>query len=102
MSKYVAAITLVLVGAVNANAAIGSAEAARLAEAAQVVQGIRTDIPPDIWSRSRCLAVIPDLKKAAFIFGGELRVAVVAARESRLPRGTADQHAHTHSSSSLT
>jgi hypothetical protein len=38
----------------------------------------------------------------SLLFGGELRVAVVAARESRSPRGTADQHAHTHSSSSLT
>ena len=80
MSKYVAAVTFVLVGAVNANAAIGSAEAARLAEAAQVVLGIRTDIPPDIWSRTRCAAVIPDLKKAAFIFGGEYGKGVMSCR----------------------
>jgi lipid-binding SYLF domain-containing protein len=80
MSKYVAAVALVLVGAVNANAAIGSAEAARLAAAAQIVDGIRTDVPPDIWSRARCVAVIPDLKKAAFIFGGEYGKGVMSCR----------------------
>jgi lipid-binding SYLF domain-containing protein len=80
MSKYVAAVAFVLVGAVNANAAIGSAEAARLEAAAQIVQGIRTDIPADIWSRARCVAVIPDLKKAAFIFGGEYGKGVMSCR----------------------
>jgi SH3 domain-containing YSC84-like protein 1 len=80
MSKYVAAVTFVLVGAVNANAAIGSAEAARLEAGAQIVQGIRTDIPSDIWSRARCVAVIPDLKKAAFIFGGEYGKGVMSCR----------------------
>lgn len=81
MSKYVAAVAFVLV-AVNANAAIGSAEAARLEAAAQVAQGIRTDIPPDIWSRARCVAVIPDLKKAAFIFGGEYGKGVMSCRSA--------------------
>jgi lipid-binding SYLF domain-containing protein len=80
MSKYVAAVTFVLVGAVNANAAIASAEAARLAAAAEIVQGIRTDIAPDTWSRARCVAVIPDLKKAAFIFGGEYGKGVMSCR----------------------
>src|SRR3979409_1042186 len=80
MSKYAAAVAFVLVGAVNANAAIGSAEAARLGAAAQIVQGIRTDIPADIWSRARCVAVIPDLKKAAFIFGGEYGKGVMSCR----------------------
>jgi lipid-binding SYLF domain-containing protein len=80
MSKYVAAAALVLVGAANANAAIGSTEAARLAAAAQVVQDIRTTIPSELWSRARCVAVIPDLKKAAFIFGGEYGKGVMSCR----------------------
>jgi lipid-binding SYLF domain-containing protein len=80
MSKYVAAVALMLVGAVNASAAIGSTEAARLAAAAQIVQEIRTDIPPDLWSRARCVAVIPDLKKAAFIVGGEYGKGVMSCR----------------------
>jgi lipid-binding SYLF domain-containing protein len=80
MSKYVAAVALLLVGAVNANAAIGSVEAARLTAAAQVVQDIRTTIPPELWSRARCVTVIPDLKKAAFIFGGEYGKGVMSCR----------------------
>jgi lipid-binding SYLF domain-containing protein len=70
----------VLVAAANANAAIGSTEAARLAAAAQVVQDIRTTIPSELWSRARCVAVIPDLKKAAFIFGGEYGKGVMSCR----------------------
>jgi SH3 domain-containing YSC84-like protein 1 len=80
MSRSVVAIALVLAAAVNANAAIGSAEAARLAAAAQVVQDIRTGIPPELWSRARCVAVVPDLKKAAFIFGGEYGKGVMSCR----------------------
>jgi SH3 domain-containing YSC84-like protein 1 len=80
MSKYVAAVAFVLVGAVNANAAIGSAEAARLAAAAQIVQDVRTDIPQEYWSKARCVGVIPDLKKAAFIFGGEYGKGVMSCR----------------------
>jgi lipid-binding SYLF domain-containing protein len=80
MSRYVFAIAVVLVAAVNANAAVGSTEAARLTAAAGVVQEIRTTISPDVWSRARCVAVIPDLKKAAFIIGGEYGKGVMSCR----------------------
>src|ERR1700737_3338675 len=68
MSRYVFAIAVVL------------AEAVKLTAAAGVVQEIRTTIPPDVWSRARCVAVIPDLKKAAFIFGGEYGKGVMSCR----------------------
>jgi SH3 domain-containing YSC84-like protein 1 len=80
MSRYVFAIAVVLVAAINANAAVGSTEAARLTAAAGVVQEIRTTISPDVWSRARCVAVIPDLKKAAFIIGGEYGKGVMSCR----------------------
>ena len=82
MSKYVVAVALLLAAAGNASAAIGSAETARLAAGAQIVQEIRTAIPADIWSRARCVAVIPDLKKAAFIFGGEYGKGVMSCRSA--------------------
>ena len=82
MSKYVVAVALSLAATGNASAAIGSAETARLAASAQIVQEIRTDIPSDIWSRARCVAVIPDLKKAAFIFGGEYGKGVMSCRSA--------------------
>jgi len=80
MGKHVCALALVLAAAVNAHAAIGSSEAARLAAAAQVVNDVKTDIPPDIWSKSRCVVVMPDVKKAAFIFGGEYGKGILSCR----------------------
>src|SRR5216683_1257148 len=80
MSRYIFAIAVVLVTAANANAAVGSTEAARLTAAAGVVQEIRATIPPEVWSRARCVAVIPELKKAAFIFGGEYGKGVMSCR----------------------
>jgi lipid-binding SYLF domain-containing protein len=82
MGKGFLAVALGLAAVVNANAAIGSSEAARLAAAAQVVQEIKTNIPPDYWSSARCVAVIPDLKKAAFIFGGEYGKGVMSCRSA--------------------
>src|SRR6266480_3051096 len=61
-------------------AAITSSEAARLATAARVVQDIRSEIQGDYWTRARCVAVIPELKKAAFIVGGEFGKGVLSCR----------------------
>jgi SH3 domain-containing YSC84-like protein 1 len=55
-------------------------EKSRLAEAAKVIPEIRSEIPEDYWSRARCVAVIPDLKKAAFIFGGEYGKGVMSCK----------------------
>ena len=40
----------------------------------------RGDIPENYWTSARCIAVIPDLKKAAFIFGGEYGRGVMSCR----------------------
>ena len=82
MGKQVCALALVLAAAGNAHAAIGSSEAARLAAAAQVVNDIKTDVPADIWSKARCVVVMPDVKKAAFIFGGEYGKGTMSCRSA--------------------
>ena len=82
MGKQVCALALVLAAAGNAHAAIGSSEAARLAAAAQVVTDIKTDVPADIWSKARCVVVMPDVKKAAFIFGGEFGKGTMSCRSA--------------------
>jgi len=69
-----------LASVVSASAAIKPAEAARLAAAARVVQDIQATIPQEYWNRARCVAVIPDLKKAAFIVGGEYGKGVMSCR----------------------
>src|SRR5262252_1162637 len=73
------AMTL-LAGVESANAAISPAEIRRLDAAARTVQEIHADIPDSYWTSARCVAVIPDLKKAAFVFGGEYGRGVMSCR----------------------
>ena len=80
MKRLAFAAAAVLASAAGASAAITSGETARLTAAAQIVQDIRSDIPQQYWDRAHCVAVIPDLKKAAFIFGGEYGKGVMSCR----------------------
>jgi lipid-binding SYLF domain-containing protein len=77
---FIAAAAAVLAAATTVSAALPAAEGERLAKAASVVQEIRGLIPQDLWNRSRCTIVIPDLKKAAFIVGGEYGKGVMSCR----------------------
>ena len=56
----------------------------RLTEAATVLQEIHQvpdkDIPDDLWAKAECIAVIPSVKKAAFIVGGEYGKGPVSCR----------------------
>jgi lipid-binding SYLF domain-containing protein len=70
------------VGAQAAMAAITSSETERLTAAARVVEQIRADIPQEYWNRAHCVTVIPDLKKAAFIIGGEFGKGVMSCRSA--------------------
>src|SRR5437867_9926742 len=71
MFNALVAAAALLSGAVSASAAVPSAVATRLETAARNVRDIRPEISDEIWNRARCVAVIPDLKKAAFFVGGE-------------------------------
>jgi len=57
-----------------------AAEASRLAAAASAVQELRTEVPQEYWTRAHCVMVIPELKKAAFIIGGEYGKGVMSCR----------------------
>jgi lipid-binding SYLF domain-containing protein len=65
-------------------AAVSSSEAKRLSEAATVVRELRAipdkGIPEETWNRAECVAVIPGLKKAAFLVGGEFGKGVMSCR----------------------
>jgi lipid-binding SYLF domain-containing protein len=80
MQKLIVTAAVLLTTAASAGAAIRPGEAERLAAAARAVQEIRTEIDDDLWNRGRCVAVIPDLKKAAFIVGGEYGKGVMSCR----------------------
>jgi lipid-binding SYLF domain-containing protein len=68
----------------TARADVSSSEAKRLNEAADAVRELRassdTAVPEDLWNRAECVAVIPGLKKAAFIVGGEYGKGVISCR----------------------
>src|SRR6266581_4434089 len=80
MTKSALAAMAVVASISSAAGAISAVEALRLANAATVVQAIRPTVPDDYWTRARCIAVIPDVKKAAFIIGGEYGKGVMSCR----------------------
>jgi SH3 domain-containing YSC84-like protein 1 len=71
-----AGVAIVAGGAMSARAD----EASRLAQSAKIIQEIRTDIAAEYWDKARCVVVVPDLKKAAFIVGGEYGKGVMSCR----------------------
>jgi lipid-binding SYLF domain-containing protein len=80
MKRLALAAVAVLASGASVSTAITSGETARLTAAARIVQDIRGDIPQQYWDRAHCVAVIPDLKKAAFIVGGEYGKGVMSCR----------------------
>lgn len=59
-------------------------EAKRLGDAATVLSEMRgapdRGIPQDLWTRAQCVLVVPSLKKAAFVVGGETGSGVMSCR----------------------
>ena len=66
---------------------VSSSDAKRLSEASTVVRELRAapdkGIPEDLWNKADCVAVIPGLKKAAFMIGGEFGKGVVSCRSGQ-------------------
>src|SRR4051812_41168541 len=75
---------LLLASAAAAAADLSSAETKRLSEATTIVREFRAapdkGIPENLWSRAECVTVVPNLKKAAFIIGGEYGKGVMSCR----------------------
>jgi lipid-binding SYLF domain-containing protein len=65
-------------------AKLSSDEIKRLNESAAVLDELRNvpdnGIPQDLWSKAQCAVVIPSLKKAAFVIGGEYGAGVMSCR----------------------
>jgi len=78
------AVLVTLASPAALTAAMKNAETERIAAAATVLDEIRTtpdrDIPKDLWDHAACVAVIPSLKKAAFIVGGEYGKGLISCR----------------------
>jgi lipid-binding SYLF domain-containing protein len=80
----VLAALVTLASSAALSAAINNTETERIAAAATVLGDIRAtpdrDIPKDLWDRAACVAVVPSLKKAAFVFGGEYGKGLISCR----------------------
>jgi SH3 domain-containing YSC84-like protein 1 len=83
MKRLVVASGLLLVAS-SAFATLSADEVKRLNEAATIVTELRNapdkGIPEDLWSKAQCVLVIPSMKKAAFVVGGEYGSGVMSCR----------------------
>jgi lipid-binding SYLF domain-containing protein len=63
---------------------LSSRERKRIEEAAAVLNEIHTvpdqGLPQDLWEKAACVVVIPSLKKAAFVVGGEYGKGLMSCR----------------------
>jgi lipid-binding SYLF domain-containing protein len=77
-------ISIVALAGASVSADLSTAEKKRVAEAAQVLKEIHAvpdkDIPQDLWDKAACVLVVPGLKKAAFVFGGEYGKGLMSCR----------------------
>src|ERR1700687_222550 len=83
-SMVIGTVALVLAGTVGAGARVSNRQTDRIPESAAVFNEIHgepdKDIPQDLWDKARCVMVIPSLKKAAFVFGGEYGKGMMSCR----------------------
>ncbi len=80
------AVVIGVLAAGTAFAKITSTERDRLRAAGDVLKSLHAtpdkDIPESLWNSASCVVVIPSVKKAAFIFGGEYGKGVATCRTS--------------------
>jgi len=69
----------------TASAAVSEKLKSRIDESATVLTEIHTapdkDVPKELWDRAACVIVIPSLKKAAFVIGGEYGKGLMSCRK---------------------
>ncbi|HEX7798548.1 MAG TPA: lipid-binding SYLF domain-containing protein [Vicinamibacterales bacterium] len=84
MRRFVIVMTLAAVAVAPLTAALSTAGTRRIQDAATVLTEITVSpekgIPLDLWNRAACVVVIPSMKKAAFVFGGEYGRGVMSCR----------------------
>jgi lipid-binding SYLF domain-containing protein len=84
MRRFVIVMTLAVVTVAPLAAALSTAETRRIQDAATVMNEITVSpdkgIPLDLWNRAACVMVIPSLKKAAFVIGGEYGKGLMSCR----------------------
>jgi lipid-binding SYLF domain-containing protein len=84
MRKLIVASSILCLTATSAWAALSKDEVKRLSEAGTILSELRAapdkGIPEDLFDKAQCVIVIPSMKKAAFVFGGEYGSGVMSCR----------------------
>ena len=86
MRRVIVTVLAAAVGltAVRLGADASTKEAKRIEEAAMVLKEIHAvpdkDIPQQLWNSAECVVVVPSMKKAAFVFGGEYGKGLMSCR----------------------
>jgi lipid-binding SYLF domain-containing protein len=82
----VAACAAILCVSTEAFGTLNTTQVKRIEEAAQVLKEIHAvpdrDIPQDLWERAACVIVVPAVKKAAFMVGGEYGKGLMSCRHN--------------------
>ena len=88
MRVVIGAVMLAMITAATTSSAadLSQKSADRIKEAAAVLKEIHAvpdkDIPQELWDKAECVIVIPSLKKAAFIIGGEFGKGLMSCRHN--------------------
>jgi lipid-binding SYLF domain-containing protein len=86
MRALIGSLVLALAAGPAVAGEISTKEANRVKEAAAVLQEIHAvpdkDIPQELWEKAECVIVVPGLKKAAFVIGGEYGNGLMSCRHS--------------------
>jgi lipid-binding SYLF domain-containing protein len=84
MRRLIAVALLGALTSVPLSAALSTSEQKRIEDAARVLRELHSapdqDVPLDLWEKASCVMVIPGLKKAAFIIGGEYGKGLLSCR----------------------
>jgi SH3 domain-containing YSC84-like protein 1 len=84
MKKIMTFSFVACLAAATSYAALSKDEVKRFREAGDILTELREvpdkGIPEELWDRAECVVVIPSVKKAAFIFGGEYGSGVMSCR----------------------
>jgi lipid-binding SYLF domain-containing protein len=84
MRRLMILALLVACGVSPLVAAVSTTQVQRIQDAAKVLSEIHAvpekDIPQELWERAACVMVVPGLKKAAFLFGGEYGRGLMSCR----------------------
>jgi SH3 domain-containing YSC84-like protein 1 len=84
MRHIIGAALIGALATVPLSAALSTTAQERIREAATVLTELHRapdqDVPLDFWNRAACVIVVPGMKKAAFIFGGEYGKGLMSCR----------------------